>query len=139
MVHGKNVIDFGAGGGIVSLAAQRSGASSLVATEIDSWALCAYRMNVSGGAIFEENWIGRDIAPGSILLCGDMSYSRELCAELLDWFRELKGVMIVIGDAGRGFIDKAAFEELATYNVPADYDADGRYQVSASVLRYLGH
>lgn len=137
IVRDKDVLDFGAGGGIVSLAARKAGARSIRASEIDPWALVAYRLNVVDGDIREEDWIGRSLEAGTVLLCGDMSYSRELCAALMDWFRELKGVEIVLGDAGRGFLDKSAFEELTKYSVAADYDADGRYQVSAFVLRYL--
>ncbi len=135
LVADKDVVDFGAGGGIVSLAARAAGARSIVATEIDPWALVAYRMNVAGGEIFEEDWIGRELAAGTVLLCGDMSYSVELCQALMVWFSSLRGVEIVIGDAGRGFIARERFETLAVYDAPADYDDEGKYWVKASVLR----
>ncbi len=136
LVADKDVVDFGAGGGIVSLAARVAGARSIVATEIDDWAVVAYRMNVLGGWIFEEDWIGRSFSEGTVLLCGDMSYSVELCRSLMDWFASLRGVVIVIGDAGRGFVARERFETLGVYEAPADCDDEGRYWVEASVLRF---
>lgn len=140
IVKNQCVIDFGAGGGIVSLAALCGGAQSIVATEIDPWALVAYKMNLretDKARMVLENWIGRELSPGTLLLCGDMSYSRELCDELMQWFDRLKGVRIIIGDAGRGFIDRSRFLERASYEAPADYDSDGRYFIRASVLEYI--
>lgn len=135
-VRDKDVIDFGAGGGIVSLAAQKTGARTIVATEIDPWALVAFRMNVPNVEIVEEDWIGRQLSPGTVLLCGDMSYSQELCDSLMQWFAAQAAGEIIIGDAGRGFIDRSRFETLGAYSVPADYDADGKYSVMASVMRF---
>jgi predicted nicotinamide N-methyase len=134
LVEGKAVVDFGAGGGLISLAARRAKARSIVATEVDPWALVAYRMNVPGGEIFNDDWIGRPLPKGSVLLCGDMSYSAELSRKLLAWFEKLEDVTIVIGDASRGFIAQDRFETLAEYAAPADYDDEGRYRIKASVL-----
>lgn len=136
VVSGRNVVDFGAGGGIVSLAARKAGAARIVATEIDEWAIDAYRLNLAGGQIVHENWIGRRLEPGTILLCGDVSYSAPLCAELMDWFESLDATRILVGDAGRGFLPKEKFRELGRYQTPADYDSDGRYFVTASVWEY---
>ncbi|MBC7530556.1 MAG: methyltransferase [Oligoflexus sp.] len=137
-VAGKPVIDFGAGGGIVSLAALKAGASHVTATEIDPWAIVACEVNLESYRgqvdLSCEDWIGRQLPLGSILLCGDMSYERELCDRLLVWFGEQEDCTILIGDPGRGFIAKDRFEELATYLAPTDSDSDGRYKVRASVL-----
>jgi hypothetical protein len=43
----------------------------------------------------------------------------------------------MIGDPGRGFIDKTYFKELASYLAPSDSDSDGRYKVRSSVLSYI--
>ncbi len=139
LVRGKDIVDFGAGGGIVSLAAEIAGARSVVATEIDDWAIECYRLNRPLGDIRLEDWIGRPLTPGSVLLCGDMSYGRDLVDRLIPWFSSLVDVRILIGDASRGFVDSRDFLELATYQAPADYDADGRYFIKASVLEFNRH
>ncbi|RYZ52296.1 MAG: methyltransferase [Proteobacteria bacterium] len=140
-VAGKSVIDFGAGGGIVSLAALEAGAAHVTATEIDPWAIVALEENLRPyEGRFElscEDWIGRNLDRESVLLCGDMSYERELCERLMQWFGVLKVESILIGDPGRGFIDKTYFKELASYLAPTDSDADGRYKVRSSVLAYI--
>lgn len=144
VVRDKDVIDFGAGGGIVTLAALRAGARSVRATEVDRWALFAFEMNLrhAHGEAFRdrasivcEDWIGRVLKPGEILLCGDMSYSNELCREMKKWFAKLPGVDILVGDAGRGFLETFRMVELGRYRVPADYDDSGQYFVNGGVYR----
>jgi predicted nicotinamide N-methyase len=140
-VAGKTVIDFGAGGGIVSLAALEAGAAHVTATEIDPWAIVALEENLKDyeGRIELscEDWIGRELSADCVLLCGDMSYERELCDRLMLWFEQLEVRSILIGDPGRGFIDKSYFKELASYMAPTDSDSDGQYKVRSSVLGYL--
>lgn len=139
-VADRDVIDFGAGGGIVSLAALKAGAAKVLATEIDPWAIVACAENLRAYEerveLSCEDWIGRPLPRGTILLCGDMSYERSLCDRLLAWFEELEDCTILIGDPGRGFIERECFEELATYLAPTDSDSDGRYKVKAFVLKW---
>ncbi len=141
-VAGKHVIDFGTGGGIVGLAALHAGAAQLTATDIDPWAIVACKENLKIFAhrieLSEADWIGRQLPEGSILLLGDMSYERELCDKLIAWFETLVDCTILVGDAGRGFVDKKRFAELATYLAPADSDSDGQFKVTASVLLWKG-
>ncbi len=156
-VRGKSVLDFGTGGGVVALAALAAGAAFITATEIDPWAIVACEMNLEGlegdtrrpsgqgeerswrerVALSEADWIGRALEPGTVVLCGDMSYERELCEKLMDWFATLeRSCSIIIGDPGRGWVDHSKFELLREYLAPADSDSEGIYKVRASVLRY---
>jgi len=138
----KHVIDFGAGGGIVALAALKAGALRVTATDIDPWALVACEENLNAYPwqveLSGEDWIGRTLPPGSILLLGDMSYERELCDKLIAWFEQLTDCTILVGDGGRGFVDQSRFIELARYRAPADSDSDGHYKVNALVLLWKG-
>ncbi|MBC7661983.1 MAG: methyltransferase [Chitinophagaceae bacterium] len=142
LVRGKHVIDFGAGGGLITLAALLCDAAEVVATEIDPWAIMALEMNIADRPGRQcvimscEDWIGRPLPQGTMLLCGDMSYEENLTVRLLDWFATLEGCTILIGDPGRGFVDGSLFEVLARYMVPSDNDSDGTVSVEGAVLLY---
>lgn len=139
-VRGRSVIDFGAGGGIVALAAARAAAASITVTEVDPWAIEACRMNLMGFGdrltFSLDDWIGRPLPAGSLLLLGDMHYESELTSRLLPWFQSLREVTILVGDPHRGFLAREAFDELASYRAPMDSDDAGLLRGRASVLRY---
>lgn len=140
LVAGRSVIDFGSGAGIVALAALKAGAREVLCSEIDPWAIEAARRNLCAfdkRVTFSlEDWTGRALSPGSLLLCGDMHYETELSARLLNWFAELRDVTILVGDPERGFLDLERFEELARYSAPMDSDDGDLMRGRARVLRY---
>lgn len=121
-VGGKAVLDFGAGSGLVALAAARAGARTLLACDIDPFAAAAIAMNAdANGHVVETtdaDLIGRDCA-WDVILVGDMCYERPLAERLLEWLRicQNSGADILLGDPGRSYFPKDAVDQLASYGV----------------------
>jgi predicted nicotinamide N-methyase len=128
MVHGKRVLDIGAGSGLVGLAAARAGAASVLAADIDAFACAAIRLNAAANscniAVTQEDLIG---APGAwdVILVGDLFYERPLAERLLAWLK-LLGTTALLGDPGRTYFPKAGVEKLASYPVQTTRDLEDR-------------
>jgi predicted nicotinamide N-methyase len=138
IVRGRPVIDFGAGSGVLAKAACLAGAASVLALDIDPWSIAACQINLADYDVSysAEDWIGRPLPQGTVLLCGDMSYDRELTGRILDWFSSLKGCSIWIGDPSRGYLSADQYEVISQYKTPSDCDPDGRYWTWTSVGRW---
>jgi predicted nicotinamide N-methyase len=141
-VTGKTVLDFGAGSGLLAIAAAKAGACPVIAAEIDSLALAAIELNAAANGVFIEP-LGNDIigtnGRWSTILAGDMCYERPLAERLTAWLRELTvgGAQILLGDPGRNYFPQAGVERLATYNVPTSRDLEDREMRETSVYRLL--
>jgi len=132
IVHGKRVLDIGAGSGLVGLAAVRAGAASVVAADIDAFACAAIRLNAAANgcdiAVTQEDLIG---APGTwdVILVGDLFYERPLAERLLAWLKPLvksQDTTALLGDPGRSYFPKTGIEKLASYTVQTTRDLEDR-------------
>lgn len=123
LVTGKSVLDFASGSGLVGIAARLSGASSVLAADIDPWSEAAVRLNaiLNGVDLIHtaENMIGRDEG-WDVVLAGDVFYDRGFADVLIPWFSTLaaRGAMVLVGDPGRAYCPRERMEALATYTVP---------------------
>ncbi|HEY4264856.1 MAG TPA: methyltransferase [Micropepsaceae bacterium] len=141
-VAGKTVLDFGAGSGIVAIAAAKAGGSPVIAAEIDPLALGAMELNAAANGVFiepvENDIIGTN-GRWTTILAGDMCYERPLAERLLDWLRTLTagGARVLIGDPGRNYFPGHGIERLATYPVPTTRDLENRELRETSVYRLL--
>ena len=141
LVRGRDVLDFGAGSGLLSIAAAQSGARSVSAAEIDPVAAEAIAFNAAVNdvavAIDTTDIIGRRPAPWQVILVGDMCYERPLAERLTNWLRELAqdGVTVLLGDPGRNYVPKSGLEALARYRVPTPLDLEDREWREGVVLR----
>jgi predicted nicotinamide N-methyase len=123
LVTGKSVLDFASGSGLVGIAARLSGASSVLAADIDPWSEAAVRLNaiLNGVDLIHtaENMIGRDEG-WEVVLAGDVFYDRGFADVLIPWFSTLaaRGAMVLVGDPGRAYCPRERMEALATYTVP---------------------
>ena len=90
-VRGQRVLDFGAGSGLLSIAAGKAGARTVMAADIDAFARAAIALN--GAA----NGVAVDITPDDVIgapcvwdviLVGDMCYERPLAERLLAWLSD---------------------------------------------------
>jgi predicted nicotinamide N-methyase len=136
---GKHVLDFGAGSGLVAIAAAKVGASA-TAAEIDGFALVAIRLNA------DLNGVAVDVAARDVIgelpqwdavLAGDMCYERPLAERLTAWLRELavSGATVLLGDPGRNYFPKAGLEQLASHTIPTSRDLEDRDARETGVWR----
>jgi predicted nicotinamide N-methyase len=131
-VAGRDVLDFGAGSGLVAIAAAKAGARRVTAAEIDIFAAAAIGLNaaVNGVAVSIESddLIGRAAAPWSVILVGDMCYERPLAERLIAWLQGLaqQGAEILLGDPGRAYLPRQALTPLARFQVPTPLDLEDR-------------
>ncbi|HVA14572.1 MAG TPA: methyltransferase [Stellaceae bacterium] len=131
LVAGKTVLDFGAGSGIVSIAAKKAAASRIVAAEIDRFAVAAISLNAALNDVAVD--IESADAIGSagdwdVILVGDMCYERPLADRLVPWLRGLaaRGAIVLLGDPGRAYLPEEGLSEIARYAVPTSLDLEDR-------------
>lgn len=130
-VRGRTVLDFGAGSGLVAIAAAKAGASCVIAAETDVLALTAIDMNSQANGVFVEP-IGIDIigsnARWNTILAGDMCYERSVADRLVPWLRLLvkDGVRVLLGDPGRNYFPPGGVRKLASFSVPTSLDLEDR-------------
>ena len=140
LVRGRAVLDFGAGSGLVAIAAAKSGAR-VTAAEIDRFAAAAIGLNaaLNGVAVAIEgaDVIGGEPAPWQVVLAGDMCYERPLAERLTRWLRAIaaQGVTVLLGDPGRAYLPTAGLEPLARYAVPTSLELEDRLTREGVVWR----
>lgn len=122
VVRDKRVLDLGAGGGLVGIAALRLGAACVLASDIDPVARQVAQMN-AGLNDFALSLCGDLLgaAPTDIdlILVGDLFYAPDLAARVLPFLRcaAEMGTTVLVGDIGRADLPAQAFRSLATYPV----------------------
>jgi predicted nicotinamide N-methyase len=143
LVRDRDVLDFGAGSGLLAIAAARAGARTVLAAEIDPVAAEAIALNaaLNGVAVAVEatDVIGRRSAPWQIILAGDMCYERPLAERLTMWLSELvqDGATVLLGDPGRNYLPKSGLAALARYRVPTPLDLEDREWREGVVWRLI--
>ena len=141
-VRERTVLDFGAGSGLVAIAAAKAGASCVVAAETDVLALAAIDLNSQTNGVFVEP-IGVDIigsnARWNTVLAGDMCYERPVAERLVPWLRLLvkSGVRVLLGDPGRNYFPEGGVRELASFAVPTSLDLEDREIRETSVYELM--
>ncbi len=130
-VSGRRVLDLGAGSGLVAIAAAMAGASSVIAAEIDRYALAALDLNAAANGVAIAV-IGDDLIAGpppsvDLVAVGDLFYARDL-AERVTTFLDrclAAGIDVLIGDPRRAYLPYARLRLLAEYPVPDVGDVEG--------------
>lgn len=123
IVRGKRVLDFGSGSGLIAIAAMQAGAASVLAADIDPFAVAAIRLNaeVNNVSVLAtgDNLVGAANQGWDVILIGDMCYERPLAESIETWVRSLvaQGVTALIGDPGRTYLPKTGLEKLVSYAV----------------------
>jgi predicted nicotinamide N-methyase len=122
--RGQGVIDLGAGSGMTAIAAAMTGAASILAADIDLFALAACRLNAAANAV-EFATTGADLlaAPpdaANVILVGDLFYEKSLADRVLAYIdaAKAKGAAVYIGDPQRNYFPRDRFAQLASYQVP---------------------
>jgi predicted nicotinamide N-methyase len=128
LMAGKRVLDIGSGSGLVAIAAAKAGAASVLAADIDAFALAAIALNAEANdvelAVTGEDRIGGP-APFDVILVGDLFYERPLVERLLAWLMPLPA-LVLLGDPGRTYFPKTGVEKRAAYQVQTTRDLEDR-------------
>lgn len=130
LVRGKTVVDFGAGSGVVAIAAKKAGAARVIACDNDPVALLACRTNAMlNGVALEYCHDYASAASADVITVADVFYDREnlpLLADMQRRFREvwvsdsrlkgrpLSGLEIVASRASHTVPDMAESSEFNT-------------------------
>jgi predicted nicotinamide N-methyase len=131
-VAGHSVLDFGAGSGIVAIAAAKAGAASVLAAEIDHFAAAAIAANaaLNDVAIVARTMDLLDTVDPrwEIVTAGDVCYERPMADRVMGWLRRLagRGVLVLLGDPGRAYLPSEGLVELAHYLVPTSRELEDR-------------
>ena len=137
-VAGQRVLDLGAGGGLVGIAAAKAGAAAVLAAEIDPLAIAALRLNTAANGV-QVDVIDGDLLDGEVpdvtLVCaGDLFYEANLARRASTAFArwQASGLRILVGDPGRPDLPLEQLRLLASYELGANGFGEGR----ASVYRF---
>ncbi|MEI9993137.1 MAG: 50S ribosomal protein L11 methyltransferase [Rhizomicrobium sp.] len=142
LVRGKDVLDFGAGSGLIAIAAAKAGAERVMAADVDPFAYAAIKLNaIANSAILgatTSDLIGSD-GNWRVILVGDMCYERPLAERLMAWLADQAhhGASVYLGDPGRSYFPKGGVEKLQTYRVQTTRDLEDREIRETSVYRLL--
>ncbi len=122
LVRNKRVLDLGAGGGLVGIAAMRLGAASVLASDIDPVARQVAQMNAAlNGVALTPCGDLLDTEPPDVdlILVGDLFYAPDLAARVRAFLKPAadQGAMVLVGDIGRADLPAEMFQTLATYPV----------------------
>lgn len=120
LAAGRRVLDFACGCGIAGIAAARTGAASVQASEIDAFAIAAARANAALNEVelqlHHGDLVGQDDG-WELILAGDVFYENEAGARIADWLQLLhqRGAQVLIGDPGRAYLPKDRLVSVARF------------------------
>ena len=130
---GKSVLDFGAGSGLVGLAAAKAGASQIWAMDADPVARVALQLNAAANQAEIALWELPHLPDAAIVLAGDVFYDPAIVADTLPLLETAakRGARVLVGDPFRRSLPLDRLEPLATYQVD---DMGGTAPVRAGVF-----
>jgi predicted nicotinamide N-methyase len=142
LARGRKVLDFASGCGIAAIAAAKSGAARIIATEIDSFAVAALNLNAALNAvtfeIMEGDVLAEPPAAWDLILAGDVCYERPMAERMLAWLDKAvaNGAEVLIADPGRAYLPKSGLVEIARHDVPTSLDLENRKIMTTVIYRY---
>ncbi len=142
VVGGRRVLDFASGSGISAIASMQARARSVLATEIDRFAIAAIALNARVNAVevesTTEDVVGRDDGWETVT-AGDICYEREMSERVFGWLRALaaRGATVLIGDPGRNYLPKSNMSELQGYDVQTTRELEDREVRRTKVWRVV--
>ncbi len=130
LVAGRTVLDLAAGSGLVALAASLAGARSVVANEIDPYAIAAIRLNAAANTReirpYHGNLLVETVTDADVVLAGDVFYNREMAAAMMRFLRAARdrGADVLAGDPGRAYVPTGDLARVASLTVPVIRDLE---------------
>ena len=129
LVAGRTVLDLGAGSGLAAIAAAMAGASVVLASEPDPFAVAAIGLNARSNGVTIS--VTADVLDGSgedaeVVLAADVCYERRMAERVLGLLERARsrGASILLGDPGRAFLPRELLRELDAYDVPVLADLE---------------
>ena len=141
IVRRRRILDFGSGSGLIAIAAMKAGAASVLAADIDAFAVAAIALNAETNevavAATTEDLVGVENRGWDTILVGDMCYEGPLAARIEAWLRKLagEGATVLIGDPGRTYLPKSGLEKLVAYAVKTTRELEDTDVRNTSVWR----
>ena len=133
LVKDLRVLDVGAGGGVAAFAAARAGAASVVANDVDPWALAVTRLGAARQAL-SLSLLLRDLTEDiatvedfDVVLCSDMAYEKRMTPRyhaLLQRARN-RGARVLVADAGRTYFNASGMTLLNEFTLQVPRDLEG--------------
>ena len=129
-VTNKHVLDLASGSGLVAIAAMRAGATTVLAADIDNFAVTAIAINAKANNVTitaTTTDLLRSPPPQiDTILVGDLFYEKSTAERVFGWLTNAKaqGIHVFIGDPGRSYLPKDKLTKLAEYNVPVTRDLE---------------
>jgi predicted nicotinamide N-methyase len=124
-VAGRFVLDFGAGSGLVAIAAAKAGAAHVLAADIDEFAAAAITANADLNgvtiAVTIADLIDTADARWEVVTAGDVCYEQSMTRRVMPWLRTLsgRGLLVLLGDPLRAYLPTTGLCERARYCVKA--------------------
>ena len=131
-VAGRFVLDFGAGSGLVAIAAAKAGAAGVLAAEIDHFAAAAIATNATLNEVVvtvtTADVIDTADPRWEVVAAGDVCYEQPMAARVARWLAALagRGCLVLLGDPGRAYLSANRLRERARYLVPTSRELEGR-------------
>jgi len=130
VVHARAVLDLGAGSGLTAIAAAKAGASRVLASDIDPYAVAAIALNADANGVSLDttsaDLLGAPFDGFDTILVGDLFYERALADRVLAFLTYARdgGAVVLAGDPRRSYFPKEKFQQLAEYSVPVTRDLE---------------
>jgi len=129
---GKTVLDFGAGSGLVGIAAARAGATEIWATEPDPNAHAAMMLNAEANGVTIASWTEPTLPEVDLILAGDVFYDTSVIRHTLPILAAAATrTRVLVGDPFRRDLPLDHLDIIAEYTVP---DMGGGAPVRAGVF-----
>lgn len=119
VIAGKSVLDFGAGSGLVGIAAMKAGARRVIAMEQDPVGQVALSLNAVANDVTIALWTGSGLPEVDVVLAGDVFYAAEVVAITLPLLAEAAraGATVLVGDPFRTDLPLDRLDLVAEYAV----------------------
>ena len=132
LVAGKTVLDFGAGSGLVGIAAAKAGAAKVWALEPDPLAQTAMLLNAEANGVALHPWSDAVLPQVDLILAGDVFYDAEVARHTLPVLSDAATMAkVLVGDPFRRDLPLDRLDLMAQYRVP---DMGGGDPVPAGVF-----
>lgn len=117
-VAGRSVLDFGAGSGLVGIAAAKAGAAAVLAFEPDPLGQTALALNAEANGVRITS--ANADAEADIVLAGDVFYDADVAARTLPTLaaHAARGATVLVGDPFRRDLPRDRLEQIGAYDVP---------------------